>query len=258
VIYRLLAFLMAAGSAHPQAIPDSVRFNVTSDVKGLYVYLDGERIGRTPVAGYRIATGPHEIRVASPYGTAWNQPDFSSSFVAVPEIEYQFRAVFERNILINSIPFGAEVYIDDLLMGRTPLQISERGNELRLSKIGFQDYSLPLKRIETLSHLVRLVPDPEWVRMRKDEIQIKQKRISRRRKMMFASMGFAALAGLSTIHFRSKGNSAYSDYLQAAHPDMMNRYYDRAEKFDRIAGVTYALFEFGFVATGYFFLTSRP
>ncbi len=75
--------------------------------------------------------------------------------------------------------------------------------------------------------------------------------------MMLASLGFAAATGLATLHFRDKGNDEYFAYQGTAMPANMEDHYSSAKYYDQLANISYALFELGFVMTGYFFLASR-
>jgi hypothetical protein len=235
----------------------SATLDIAADVDGLPVFLDGRRIGETPLAGQRIDTGPHELAVQSPYGAVWNQPHYSASFVAVPGQNYRFKAAFEKKISINSQPYGAKVYRDTTKIGYTPLSVNSAEKEVLLVHPGYEPYTLDLSKIEGVSAVVILQPQEQWVLSQERSERIFRNKMRNRQKMMFVSMGFSAIAGLLTIHFRSEGNEEYSRYLETAVPAEMERYYKNAQNFDRLAGLSYALFELGFVLTGYYFLTSR-
>lgn len=262
----IILFILSVGlpcMARQTVTPDGLSqtetatLDVSADVDSLPVFLDNQRIGVTPLKGMLIGTGPHELAVQSPFGPVWNQPHYTSSFVAVPDQNYWFFAEFEKKISINSQPYGAQVYRDTTLIGKTPLSVSSDVGKVLITHPGYKPYELDLREIEHLSFIVNLQPQEEWIlSQKKMEWRISHRHKSRQ-KMMFISMGFSTIAGLFTIHFRSEGNDEYGRYLQTGVPGEMDRYYKKAQEYDRLAGLSYALFELGFVLTGYYFLTSR-
>jgi hypothetical protein len=261
-----IPFILSIGLpcvARQPVIPDGLSqaetatLDVSAEVDSLPVFLDNQRIGATPLKGMLIETGPHELAVQSPFGPVWNQPHYTSSFVAVPDRNYRFFAEFEKKISISSHPYGARVYRDTTLIGTTPLSVSSDVKKVLIIHPGYKPYELDLGAIENLAFFVNLQPREEWILSQKKSERIFKNRQKNRQKMMFISMGFSAIAGLFTIHFRSEGNEEYSRYLQTGVPSEMDHYYQKAQDYDRLAGLSYALFELGFVLTGYYFLTSR-
>ena len=255
-----LASVSLAQEVNATADSCTAYLNVDSAVKGLKVFLDGKPIGVTPLQSMAIATGAHELVVRSPLWPAWNQPDFVTSFVALPNQTYEFQAAFPKKILINSIPNQAKVFLDEKFIGTTPLTITkdEKDHTIRIEKTGFIPDTIALSNVSTRVLFIQMQPDPVWVEKVNREKKHKEKTLKTRRRLMIASLGVATAAGLATMHFRSRGNKAYSDYLSTAVPDEMNRLFEKAQYYDRMAGVSYALFELGFVMSGYFFLSSRP
>jgi len=249
-----------AANASVVAAKDSPAFlQVTSAYDSLVVYLDGIEIGKTPIDSLPVSAGSHELAVQSPYWPSWTHPNYTTSFFTAAGKVYRFTAKFSRNVLINSIPYGAKIFENDKLIGTTPLYVLQKENcQIRVEKEGYHSFSLDLGRGDKLSYVLRLNPKKEWLLKNKILAKEKKTKITRRRRLLAASIGFAAAAGLSTIHFRSRGNEEFAAYQKTAIPSQMDRYFERAQYNDRLASASYALFELGFVMTGYFFLTSRP
>ncbi len=206
-----------------------------------------------------VKPGSHELAVQSPYWPSWTQPNYTASFFAAAGKAYQFKAKFAKNVLINSIPYGASIFENDRIIGTTPLRVLQKENtSIRIEKEGYDSFSFNLSRSDKSSYVVKLNPKKEWLLEKEILAKEKKMRIVHRRRLLAASIGFAAAAGLSTIHFRSRGNQEFASYQKTAIPSQMNHYFERAQFNDRLASASYALFELGFVMTGYFFLTSRP
>lgn len=255
-----LSLVFQSANASMIATKDSMAvLKVISAYDSLVVYLDGKIIGKTPFDSLPIKTGAHELAVESPWWPSWTQPNYTTSFFAAAGKAYKFKAKFTRNVLINSIPYGAKIFENDKLIGTTPLHVLQKENcQIRVEKEGYDSFSLDLGQGDKLSYVIRLNPKKEWLLENKIRAEKKKSKITHRRRLLAASIGFAAAAGLSTIHFRSRGNEEFTAYQKTAVPSQMDRYFERAQYNDRLASASYALFELGFVMTGYFFLTSRP
>jgi|GEM_PF-2726626 len=268
---RLACILMAlfAGAIQAQgektvsidSVHTEASLEVEAEISGLNIFLDEKKIGQTPLKDFAISPGEHEIIVTSPFWPAWDKPNYQITFTAVAGEKCRFFARFVERILVNSIPHGAQVYLDDKLIGETPttcLKDTSRVQVLVLKKEGFEPFKARLTDVAKQALVIRLHEDPEWAQAEEKAKSEKEKQLKRRKRMMAASLGIAAASGLATIHFRSQGNEEYSRYLSTAVPKQMEAHFDQAQEYDRIASITYALFEAGFILTGYYFLTSRP
>lgn len=254
LIYILMA--VALSSAQVLLPTDSTAtITVASGQDSLPVLLDGQPIGKTPIKDFAVKSGSHELTVYSPVWPSWNQKDYKVMFVALPGQSYRFEPTFETLVTIHSIPYGASVYHRGKLLGTTPCQVNLR--EGLTADIELEGYVPVQVELTKQTHTVELEPLEDWVNARLEREQQRQQRIIRNRKLMFASLWLAAAAGYSTAYFRSKGNEEYDRYMRTAIPEKMDDYFRKAESYDRISSVSYALFEMGFVFAGYFFLTSR-
>ncbi|WP_232473523.1 PEGA domain-containing protein [Thermococcus profundus] len=113
-------------------------YSVPSDAE---VYVDGSLIGRTPVVGYKLSTGRHEVRIV--------KEDYEEYFVNVT-IEPGETTVVNVTLtpkpavlVINSDPSGAKVYINGTYEGVTPLNLTLQPGtyEVKLVKKDYEDYT---------------------------------------------------------------------------------------------------------------------
>ena len=259
LLFAFVLFAQAKPQPPGQKIEPCAFLDVTAEYDSLTVFLDDQPVGKTPLIGYAISTGAHELVVQSPNWPSWSQPNFRTDFVAMPGRSYRFRALFRHNVLVNSIPYGAKVYRDGVYLGETPLYVEwqDRGR-LNIKKEGYHSVELKTFELSDSFILIRLEPLPSWVQARREKVERQKAGMQFRRRMLVASMGMAVAAGLATIHFRSRGNEEFGRYQTTAIPAKMDHYFGRAQYYDRLASLSYALFETGFVLSGYFFLTSRP
>jgi hypothetical protein len=236
--------------------PDAY-LSVNSQLAPLPVYLDSVRIGMTPLQNYTIQPGPHVLVVPSPCGLVWNESGYVQPFSAEPGQRYNFEPFFTRNIFINSVPYGAHVLIDNKLRGYTPLMIAAVPQYIRIEKEGYEPQDIDVTKVQGTSLTMELKPLQSWLLANQHKRQDQEKNMKWRKRFMWCSMALAAAAGYTTIYYHNRGNDAHSQYLTASLPAEMNRFYDKAHRYDNYAGWSYTLFEVGFVMTGYFFLGSR-
>jgi len=238
---------------------DSIAYvNINSEYDSLAIYLDEKNIGKTPLHNFPVTTGSHSITVMSPYWPSWNQPNFHDTFVALPGMTYQFNGTFVKNILVNSIPFDANVYKDGVLMGQTPLYITMEGNtKISFEKEGYHAATTDLAKAYEFSLLVTLEPQQEWFKAKEKKEKEKKSVIKRKRNLLFVSIGLSTVSGMLSVHFRNKSNQALNNSYNTVIPSQKNFYREQARRYEKLQDASYIAFELGFVMTGYFFLTSR-
>jgi hypothetical protein len=223
----------------------------------LPVYLDSLQIGRTPLENYEIVSGIHRLMVASPYGVAWNADNYIQTFTVSPGEKVEFDVAFAPNVVLNTIPYGAAVFENAQLLGTTPLRIQPRAPTVRIEKEGYESQEILLESLKGSAHIIQMTPNARWFLAQQKMQNDHQSKLKWRKRLMFGSLALAAVTGFTTVHFRSRGNDAYADYMATAIPADMDRYYAKSREYDKYAGISYIIFEMGFMLTGYFFLSSR-
>ena len=264
-IIRALCSLVyvSASSVFPAAIPDSslaAYLEITKADSGLAVFLDGQEIGATPLTGFAILPGEHHLLVRSPLWPSLDRTDYTEKFTADTGQTYQFTPSFPVSIWIHSIPHAAHLIIDGEKIGVTPLLLRQTTNHdpiLRLEKPGYESWQSRFSSWADSLHTIILKPEAVW----QQQQQVMQRRATIKtkwyRRGLYSSLLLGITSGIATIHFRSKGNDAYSAYLETAYPRQMDHYFNRAQHYDRLAGASYTVFELCFIFSGYFFLKSR-
>ncbi|RLF79384.1 hypothetical protein DRN44_08975, partial [Thermococci archaeon] len=97
--------------------------NVYSNVQGASVYIDGKKIGETPLKEYKISTGSHRIEVR-PDNQDYNP--YSETVVIEPTKTHTINArltLKEATLSVGSTPTGADVYVNNQYSGTTPLTL---------------------------------------------------------------------------------------------------------------------------------------
>lgn len=145
----------------PPPTPATATLVVDSRPAGAEVYLDGRMSGRTPVS-LQVNPGRHEVELRlagyQPYRVVVNpRPGERVQVFAqlVPEAR-------QGTLAVTSSPSGAEVYVEGVLRGRTPLSLSlpEGRYAVELKAPGYEPYraTVQVRRGETTRLDVRLNP----------------------------------------------------------------------------------------------------
>ena len=88
---------------------------------------------------------------------------------------------------------------------------------------------------------------------------VKQFTLKKRTKIAITSFGILTIASAVLAHnYMTKADASYDEYLQAGHPDEMDRLFRRTEEFDRKAGYSLIGFETFFLMTIFSFIISLP
>jgi len=113
------------------------KLNISSTPTEATIYLDGELKGKTPMTLNDVAIGRHTIRF---------QLDRFSDVVETVEIVSEQTAEIQGKlgcvVSIDSVPTGADVYLNGTLIGKTPLvtdRVPRKPYGIRLSKEGYVD-----------------------------------------------------------------------------------------------------------------------
>ncbi len=113
---------------------------VNSEPAGARVLVDGEAIGQTPLADYRLEAGNYRLRLEHPRYRALEQ-DLA---ITGREVQQTLQLAMEpawAEVSISSAPSGAQILVDGEAMGTTPatLELLEGERQLILQKADFAD-----------------------------------------------------------------------------------------------------------------------
>lgn len=141
--------------------PITGTLTVNSSPQGAQVYVDGRLVGNTPLSiGINPGRADIEIRLDG-------YDPFRTSVVIAPGQTTTINASLNPQrrtgvLSVNSSPSGAEVYIDNQRVGRTPysVQINEGIYEVRVSLSGYADYraTVRVERSQETRINAQLVP----------------------------------------------------------------------------------------------------
>jgi hypothetical protein len=162
---------------------------------------------------------------------------------------------------INSIPQNAHVYLNDTLIGQTPVRFSPgvidtTGKSKIVIKLdGYYDYvltvekeSLPLnKTIYLTAQAGKVTSLYNHLVMENEDTYFK----SPRKILPIAVSAVIALgSGILSYYFKQQANNKYDEYQNTGDPSLL----DKKRKYDIISGISLAVFQIGLAGLIYFLI----
>jgi formylglycine-generating enzyme required for sulfatase activity len=97
--------------------------NIASDPSGADVYVDGKKVGKTPLSLKKIKKGAHKINIHKTAFAKWNQ-EVMVEASKVAEVNATLFSGF-GSLKVKTVPEGADIFIDGKKFGKSPLEIKK-------------------------------------------------------------------------------------------------------------------------------------
>lgn len=220
---------------------------VHSDIEGLTVWVDSVQAGRTPIDSLSLAAGIHHIRVRHPDPLSWMAKDREETVRIVQDSSIQIHCRFPKPVWVSSDPEHAQLSVQGRRIGLTPGYVlcPDSGLTLRFEKQGYQSRTFFLEQDPAPSIHVPMTPLPDFKIHSQDESLFRSRPVWVTFLLSFSS-------GIAGYVFKTLAEQSYNRYQEAAHPDAMNRHFDRATLYDQISGACYVTCEVNFGLAIYF------
>jgi len=258
-----VAFLIFTASifAQPSTPVPTAFISVKSQYPGLPVLIDGKEAGFTPLQNHSLPPGKHQLAVKRARPESWLDFDWVEICSLQAGDTLNFVACFQRGYSINSTPFGAEVLVNNILQGTTPLIVRLPESELaniEIRKAGYQSQRLQVGEAvaEIRLYAVELKPEQNLPLVQEVEKTRRGLRLHRNRRLSLAAAGLSLASGITAILLKDKADHSYDQYLTAGLPENRERFFQRTQDYDRYAGIATAVFEASFAVSFYYFLKS--
>lgn len=225
--------------------------------KGLAVRIDDKFMGFTPLPGFDLFPGTHQVTVSNPYRANWLDQDWFADVRLSPGDTLRVKPIFKKSYSINSTPFGASVFFKNQKIGETPIFFTLAENEtgaLTLSKDGFVDTTFVIGQSEQRFFKIVLKPQKRPLDLSVLPSEFEYDKRPRSKKYFYSTLALSVVSGTLALYFRNKGNSSFDHYLDTGDPELMNKYFNDARKFDRFAAISFGVFQVSFIFSFYLFL----
>ncbi|MGE5682500.1 MAG: PEGA domain-containing protein [Bacillota bacterium] len=158
-IFLIFIFFLFSSSSNCQANKNLTEVSadpvvINSIPEGADVYIDGEFIGQTPVEVNNFPKKPYSVKIKKEGFKDWGynfvyRGDFRREIIAVLDGTYGL-------LTVQSEPEGADVFIDDSLMGKTPIlhmKLSTKPHAVKLKKTGYSEWGTVINMTSNLENL---------------------------------------------------------------------------------------------------------
>lgn len=270
LVMRWVALLAATNLYAQEESPDSSYAAVVSILcrhAGLPVLIDDRQIGTTPLQHYLIAPGEHEFSVKREDSQSWLDADWVTQITVNAGDTLELVAEFLRGYLINSTPYGAQVWRNGRVEGSTPLvlrlpegasapvEIILEGYRPRFIEVGGLPATLITEAAPRRYEIV-LEKDLTYSTTQEQENIRRGSRRSRYRRLSYIAAGASLAASVAAIYFKHEADQAYKQYQNYGDPLVSKHFYDRAKRYDGYSGAAFAAFQISFACSFYGFLQS--
>lgn len=241
--------------------PKPAFISITPSQAGLPIFVDGKNIGLTPLQYWPLPPGKHELAVKSARAESWLDVDWTATCSLSTGDTITFVPRLQRGYSINSTPFGAEVYVNNLLQGTTPLIFRLQEGDIasiEIRQAGYQSEQLQVGAGVSELRIYNVDLKPEQNLPLAPEVEKSRRvfRLHRNRRLSLAAAGLSLASGITAILLKDKADHFYDDYLTAGLPENRDRFFQRTQDYDRYAGIATVVFEASFAVSFYYFLKS--
>jgi hypothetical protein len=232
-----------------------------SNIDSATVLVDGVPVGKTPLTVDTLAPGRHVLRIVHPEQANWRINEISDSILVASGENRTLRYTFKPCYVVMSVPFGADVFLGDSLLGTTPLQVSSA--------------ALPLSRDTARSHPLVTIRKPGHetaemslmdaqrgllsVELRKTLENVPEaatifkyeERKGPSRLPLYISGATTIVSGVAAAYFKTRADDRYALYEATGDPALLRE----THRLDTASAISLAVTQLSFILFSYFILS---
>lgn len=223
---------------------------------GLEIRIDNQAVGFSPAGAFKLTEGLHKVSVQHPDRVNWFEEDWFADVRILANDTLRVPVVFKKSYSINSQPFGAAASNGREILGETPIFFKLHEDEIAqitLSHEGFRDTTFTIGQDDQRFYSITMSAVKTPLRFTADT-KSPDRHGSRARVVLFSAAALALVSGGLSLYFRNRGNDKYNSYLNTGDPDLIEKYYSEAQHFDRLAAVSFGVFQVSFITSFYLLL----
>lgn len=225
----LLFILMILSFYSPASAEDTTqvyKVNIVCNSPGAKVFIDSTDAGKAPVYDYSLQGGTYTIMLILSTGNEWEVENYRRNVDIISDTTLSIN--FERYYLINSDPFNAKVFLNDTLLGHTPLRLYKESpmfGKLTFKKDEYVDETRSISAGDTGSNIFVKLKEVRYGQS--SDIVYKNRKTDFKSKRDFLAIGSfgagALLSGISAIYHKNVANDSYDTYRQTFNPSDLNK-----------------------------------
>jgi len=229
------------------------------DSTGIEIQLNNKTLGLTPLPIIMLTPGTYKIFARHPKPYLWGTFDWQDSIKIVSDDTLIIQPQFVKILFIKTDPFDADVFLNNKLMGQSPLSISfysVDSSQLLVKKNGYENYGIDLNQVTSDYLNIILTENQRKLGLKDFQLLSQKKSKHRYKKLAYSFWGLSILTGLSTVYLKDQADEKYQQYRVAGSLKDMNKYYQDAKRLDRYTYVSMGILQGCFILASYFLMKS--
>lgn len=226
LLLSILVLLSSLSSVKAEDTASVCKVNIFCNTPDAKIMIDTINIGNAPIYDYSLNPGTYTLLILPASGNQWEEENYRRTVEIVSDTT--FAVNFERFYFINSEPFNASVFLNDSLLGKTPLRLyreSPISGKLKLKKEEYRDEILTLSETDTTSSIFVKLKEVKYGQS--ENIVFKNRKTDFKTKRNILAIGSfsagALLGGISAIYHKNIANESYDTYRQTLNPADLNK-----------------------------------
>jgi hypothetical protein len=223
---------------------DSAQLSILATPQNVEVRLNSVVLGSTPLLNLQLSPGIYQLEAIAVEPGMWYNTNISKEIQLHSGQDTTIYFQFPIMVKINSIPFHSQLLHENHLIGLTPIFIDFdkfQGKELSLENTGYKSSHFILTTSQ--SQLVTLEPI-KLTEYGEENNSFTYSLFHTRIKSKFLFLTGSVVSHWLAFYFKNLADDNYSRYMTTGNPQLMQRYWDNTQKYDRWSdislGVSYA------------------
>ncbi|HTK80728.1 MAG TPA: PEGA domain-containing protein [Bacteroidota bacterium] len=246
----LVSGTIIAGSSSGGSIHDSLSATLSahSGTRDVIAYIDTTEIGMLPVNNVAVPPGIHTVTFRRAGENSWIASVVAETLMFAAGEDVERDVIFPKIYHVTSDPYGANIFLNDSLVGQTPavLELDRSNGILTMTKEGYESASLSLSGGEQQLVHATLMPNSGIA----PSALVSEEQMKSLTPVVLTS-GAAILAGTAAAYFKIKADGYYNDYRQNGDEGAL----DRTRRYDTISGVALVTSSASLLLLSYFLLS---
>jgi len=235
-ILAIIFLLIFSSNTYSQECKADVYF--ISDIENVHIIINDSLYGAGKTFSTQLEPGEYIVRILE-NSDRWDANSFEDTLIINECRKIELSYKFYQEQLLNTDPQDVYVFLNDSLIGFTPMFITQTSGNILLTKDEYSDKNILFSDL-------------------KNNQLIKLDFIGSEPKANFVSsiwfkflIGSAIALGATTAYYKLEADEKYTEYQITGDPELL----EQTDKYDIISGVTFVALQINFGLIIYFLLT---